>query len=86
MSDSKHESVPENKKGFTINASPLNPVKLELGGLLIVGLIVLIVTEFTLDSLTSQFLVLTGYGVFAMSWLIMRTRIIMKNNRENNDG
>lgn len=86
MNGSKPESLPENKKGFTVNASPLNPVKLELGIILIVGILLLLINGYITDSRTTQFLILGGYGVFAMAWLVVRARSVVKLNGENEHG
>ena len=78
MNDTEHESVPENKKGFTINASPLNPVKLDLGLVLIIGFMLLMLNEKLSDSRAVQFAILGGYGIVAMVYLIWRTRKLVK--------
>ncbi len=86
MSDLKPESVPENKKGFTINASPLNPVKLELGAIIIAGVLLLVSMEFIALSLAMQFLLLVSYGLISMGWLLFRARRIVKKHREQVNG
>ena len=86
MSDSRPESVPENQKGFTVKASPLNPVKLELGVVLIIGVLLLIINEFITESRETQFLILGGYGIFAMIWLVFRTRSAIKSVDGANGG
>ena len=80
MTEIKPESVPENKKGFTINASPLNPVKFELGIVLIIGILLLVINEFLTDSLSGQFLILGAYSLISMVWLVLRARKVVKHN------
>ena len=58
--------------------SPFNPVKLELGVILVVGvLLVLVQGRLNLTPLT-QLLVLLIYGVLGAVWVIVRTRRILR--------
>ena len=66
-----------NDKGVGVSPSPLNPVKLELIVVIIVGVLLWAVHErITADAL-DQFLLLGGYGLIAMAWLVLRTRRIL---------
>lgn len=64
-------------KGTGVSPSPLNPVKLELAVLVIVGAVLWVVHgHITADPL-DQLLLLGGYGLFAMAWLVLRTRRVL---------
>lgn len=65
------------RKGIGVAPSPLNPVKLELAVLTVLGVLLWIVhTRITRDAL-GQLLILGGYGLAAMTWLMMRTRRVV---------
>lgn len=82
MSDLKRDSVTQNKKGFTIAASPLNPVKFELGIILFIGFFLLISVQGFVQSPLAQLGVLAGYGTASMLWLIYRTRKILRQSEK----
>lgn len=66
-----------NDKGTGVPPSPLNPVKLELAIIMIVAVLLWAVHgRITADPL-GQLLLLGGYGVLAMAWLVLRTRRIL---------
>jgi len=73
----KSGSIPENKLGFTVSASPLNPVKLELGLILVIGFFAFFIITYSIDSVASQFIFLGAYGLFGMMWIIHRARKLM---------
>jgi len=75
--DSKTGIVPEKKEGFTVKASPFNPVKLELGAILITGVVLLLIIDFLVDSRGAQLGILACYGFSAMAWLIIRVKKIL---------
>lgn len=77
MSDFEGDSVPETKQGFTVTASPLNSVKLELGIILIIGFFLLFIVSAVVESNLLQIGLLGAYGLSAMIWLIHRVRKIM---------
>ncbi|HEB62880.1 MAG TPA: hypothetical protein ENJ07_00195 [Gammaproteobacteria bacterium] len=70
------ESIARKTKGFSVIASPLNPVKLELivvfivGGLFWLLLIGLDINDFL------QVVLLWFYGIASMVWIIFRTKQI----------
>ena len=72
----------ENKSGFIVQASPLNQIKLELGAILIMGVVLLLIVEFITDSKASQLGLLMSFGLTSMGWLIIRVK---KTMREFND-
>ena len=74
-----------NDKGVGVSPSPLNPVKLELIVVIIVGVLLWAVHErITADAL-DQFLLLGGYGLIAMAWLVLRTRRILARRTADAD-
>ncbi len=77
MSDSKRDSVPQNKRSFTIAASPLNPVKFELGIILFIGFFLLISVQGLTKSPVAQVGILAGYGIISMLLLIYRTKRLL---------
>lgn len=74
--DIRRESVTRTRGGFTVPASPLNVVKLDLGVILCVALLVWLMVEYLSDRVVVQLTVLALYGVLAMAWLLLRTRRI----------
>lgn len=86
MNDSEGGSVPQNKRRFTVAASPLNPAKLELGLILFVGIFLLFSVGSIFESQATQIAVLLSYGLISMIWLIIRVRRIMQNLDEKTDG
>ncbi|HXH03293.1 MAG TPA: hypothetical protein VNN09_08235 [Candidatus Competibacteraceae bacterium] len=79
------KSLARRSGGFTVGASPLNGVKLEVGIILLVGLLLLPVVGRVLPSLTGQFLLLAGYGVAGMLWIIHRTRRVLRQVGQQQD-
>lgn len=80
MKDSDSVAV---RKGFMVAPSPLNEVKLDLGVILVVGVVLLLVQERALDNLLLQLLLLSSYGLLGMFWIVVRThRVIAKVARE----
>ena len=77
-------SVTQSGSKFTVAASPFNEVKLELGLVLVMAVIVWSLVESVIDDLALQLIVLAGFGVTAMSWLIWRVRRAeQRASREN---
>jgi hypothetical protein len=64
-------------KGTGVSPSPLNPVKLELAVLVIVGVLLWVLHRQLTDDPLDQLLLLGGYGLSAMAWLVMRTRRVL---------
>jgi len=83
VSDSKSDSVTQNKRSFTIAASPLNPVKFELGIILFIGFFLLISVQGFFEAPIVQLGVLLGYGTLSMAWLIYRTKRLVKQNESD---
>ncbi|HFE36876.1 MAG TPA: hypothetical protein ENK06_00470 [Gammaproteobacteria bacterium] len=77
MSNPKRDSLPQTKAGFTVASSPLNPVKLELGIILVIAFFILIIVSYTVESILHQLALLLSYGAVSMLWLMFRVRKIM---------
>ena len=73
-----NETQTPRKRGFSVAPSPFNPVKLELGIILILWILVWLI----LDSITKnngiQILILFIFGVSAMCWLVLRIRRLLR--------
>ena len=65
-------------KGFGVAASPFNGVKIELGVVLILGLVLWLAADSITASITAQLLLLVGYGLISASWLVYRTRRVLE--------
>lgn len=64
-------------KSLSVAPSPLNEVKLDLGVILVVGLLLLLVQGKVVASLTLQLLLLVSYGLLGLIWIVVRTRRIV---------
>ncbi len=61
------------RKGITVAPSPFNEIKLDLGVILVIGLLLLLVQERIVDGLLPQLVLLLSYGLAGMVWLVVRT-------------
>jgi hypothetical protein len=78
MKENQPNNIPQNAGGFTVAASPLNSVKLELAVICCVGvLLFLLEGRITHDSLL-QLGLLAAYGVISMVWIIYRVRQVVR--------
>lgn len=73
------KSVTRMQRTFTVAASPLNTVKFELGVILALGVLVWLLHGWFASGAVLQFVVLTGYGLVGMLWVVLRTRQILRN-------
>jgi len=64
--------------GFSVKASPFNPVKLELGYLLLVGVLLFLVIHRITEDPWQQIVVLFIYGLASMLWLVYRIRVVSR--------
>ena len=82
-------SVPRNDargdSGFSVNASPFNPVKLELGFILLFGFFLLLIIHRITDDGTAQLAILGLYGLVGMARLIYRTRKVQDTGGNEED-
>ena len=71
-------SLPSSKKGFGVAASPFNGVKIELGIVLILGIVLWLAADSITASITAQLLLLVSYGLIGAFWLVFRTRRVLQ--------
>jgi hypothetical protein len=79
-------SVPRRQHGFGVAASPLNAVKVDLGVLMVVGLLLLVLQSWVETAESVRIALLLLYGVAGMIWLIVRTRRVVKALESRRDG
>ena len=73
------------KKAFSVNASPLNPVKLELVIILLVGVLLWLLVDSITKNQAAQIAILFLYGIVGALWLLYRTRSIVSRLQQPND-
>ncbi len=76
----KPRSVPGKSKKFAVQPSPFNLIKLELGIILIVGILWGIGVGILVSSRLLQLALFILYGFGAMAWLIARTAHVLKRH------
>lgn len=76
MSDQK-----QSKPAFHVAASPLNAVKLELGIIIVAGVLLWLMLDSITNNDVTQILVLFLFGMIGAGWLVVRTRILLQRNR-----
>jgi hypothetical protein len=74
----QHDVESARKKGFGVAASPFNGVKLELGFALILGAVLWLAADSITADVGAQLLLLFGYGMISMIWLVLRTRRVLR--------
>jgi len=79
-------SLARQGKGFTVQASPFNAVKLDLALIVVVGVVLLVVNDHLTQNRFGQFLLMAGYGVAAMFWVVIKTRRIARRLVGENNG
>lgn len=78
MKENQSINIPQNTRGFTVAASPLNSVKLELAVICCVGVLLLLLQgRITRDSFL-QLGMLAAYGAISMLWIIYRVRQVVR--------
>jgi len=82
VSREKERSVSQSEGGFTVVASPFNTVKVELGIILILGVVLFLWHEHLSSDGDVQIAILAGYGVLAALWLVGRVKKIEKTMAE----
>ncbi len=81
---SNPEPTPESTKvipkiqGFGVAASPFNGVKIELGLSILFGALLWLAADSITADETTQWLVLLGYALISMCWLVLRTRAVLQ--------
>lgn len=77
MKESQPTNIPQKARGFTVAASPLNSVKLELAIICCVGVLLFLLQGRITDNSLLQFMLLAGYGCVGMLWIFYRVRRIL---------
>ncbi len=75
----EEQSLSRAQKGFTVAASPLNGVKVDLAVVIVVGVVLLFTHTLLSESSLVQLSILFGYGVLAMLWIVLKTRRLVSN-------
>ncbi|MDH5231342.1 MAG: hypothetical protein OEZ58_08685 [Gammaproteobacteria bacterium] len=78
MEESKNASVTQADKGFTISASPFNPVKFDLGVILILAIGIWLLVGVVTSQALIQILIMFSYGISSMIWLVLKIRRIYR--------
>lgn len=78
MSLKKERSVPETDNRFTVNASPFNPVKFELGVIVVLGVSLLAGSGQLFSTYEMEVAVLGLFGLVSMMWIIVRIKGIQR--------
>ncbi|MDT8383200.1 MAG: hypothetical protein RRB22_02190 [Gammaproteobacteria bacterium] len=71
------EGIP-GSRGFGVAASPFNGIKIELGFAILLGAIVWLAADSITANAQTQWLILLGYGLTSMAWLVLRTRAVLR--------
>lgn len=66
------------RKRLDVAPSPLNGVKLELGFILLAGIVLWLAADSITADVATQLLILLGFAVSAAAWLVWRTRRIVR--------
>ncbi len=79
VNNKESHSVPHNKQGTSVNASPYNHVKFDLGIILILAVFVLVVVSAAEPRFFGQILYLAGFGLVSMVWLVVKIRRVTRS-------
>jgi hypothetical protein len=75
------KSQPESQRqsrDVEVAASPFNGIKIELGFAILLGAILWLAADSITVNETTQWLMLLGYGLTSMCWLMLRTRAVLR--------
>lgn len=76
----KHGSHQQVHRGNLEDAvSPFTKVKLDLGFLVIFGVVLWVITNSIISPVGKQLLYLAGYSMSGAFWIVFRTRLILKH-------
>lgn len=70
-------------KSFSVAPSPFNTVKLELGIIIVLGILLVLALNSITQNLTLQFAILIGAGVVGMIWIVWRTKTVQRNQKHS---
>lgn len=68
-------------KIFSIAPSPFNPVKLELGVIIVLAVVLLAAVHISITEPLVQIMALFLFGLFAAAWIALRIRMIARKLR-----
>lgn len=71
-------SVTNKATGMTVEASPFNPVKLDLVLIIILAVPVFFIQDRMIDSAYGQIGLLLTFGLGALLWVVVRVRKILR--------
>lgn len=71
-------------KGFGVAASPFNGVKLELGIILVLGLLLWLAADSITADRDAQLFLLGSFSIAGMLWLVQRTRRVLRQCQDHN--
>ena len=81
MSEKKEApSVARDTRGFRVDASPFNTIKLELALLICLSPLLWLLAGYVQFRAWVQLMVFAGYGLLGMLWLVIRTRRVAKRS------
>lgn len=75
----------ERTRDFGVADSPFNGIKVELGFTLLLGAILWLAADSITANEATQWLMLLGYGLMSMCWLVFRTRAVLRRCLANGD-
>lgn len=78
MKENQPTNIPQNSRGFTVAASPLNGVKLELAVICCGAVVLLLLQERITSHSLLQLGLLAGYGGVSMLWILYRVRQVVR--------
>lgn len=82
----REQSLARKDKGFTVEASPFNVVKVDLAIILFVGIVLLVIHESLSGDPAVQIGVLGLYGLGSMFYVMMKVRKVASGIDADNKG
>jgi hypothetical protein len=75
----------EKQQRLAVAPSPLNGVKLELGFILLAGIVLWLAADSITANVATQLLLLSSFGLSAAGWLVWRTRRVVRRLAEHKE-
>lgn len=85
MDRNTSHSVPHKRRGLTVEPSPLNHIKLELGLMLCIAVVLLLVAPRLSDDTLVQLGLLSGFGLAFMVRIVFRVRQVVRRHGPEDD-
>lgn len=79
----KTPSVTRKRREITVAPSPFNPVKFELGLIMLLAVAVYVMVEKWVDNSLLRWTVLAATGILSMLWLILRSMQVSRKVRQD---